>query len=159
MTDALMTRAVREELAAIARKHVKLWHVPLIACAAAIFYVAVTRDSHWFWWIAGIPTVIYSLLLLGWIVAWWWVPRTAARRLAHLPHRRVSVEVADPRLVFQTATERLEVTWEELTALRRLPSFWLFCLRAGARIPVPSSLLSQEAAATFRSRLAADRAK
>lgn len=93
MTDALMARAVREELAAIARKHVKLWHIPLIACAAAISYFGLTSGSPW-----------------------WWIP------------------------VFQTATERLEISWEEMTALWRLPSFWLFLSSSGRQDSGPIEL-------------------
>ena len=83
--------------------------------------------------------------------------RTAGIRLklSHLPNRRVRLEASEERLAFRTATELLEVAWSEQKALRRRPTFWIFCLKSGARIPVPAQLVSQQDAAFFTARLEA----
>lgn len=98
------------------------------------------------------PPVLFGVVVLGWLGALWWFPRAAIRRLVRLPHRHVTVEFSEPNMVFQTATERLEVSWGELKEVKALPNFWLFCLWAGAEIPVPKNLLPQDAVALFRSK-------
>ena len=137
MTDTTMTQAVKEECRAFARDHFKPRDLLLVAASTVIFVVALTRGSHWLWWLAGIPAAILVTLGLGWVAAYLWLPRLARSRIAHLPHRTVNVEIAEEHLAFETATERLQVKWNELKSLKRLPGYWVFCLRSGARIPVP----------------------
>lgn len=90
--------------------------------------------------------------VLGSLVGRWRLPMGAARRLARLPNRHVVVELTDNTLVFQTANERLEVSWDEFANLKRLKSFWLVCLRSGAKIPVPVDALPAEAIAILEAR-------
>ncbi len=155
MSDALITQAVREDCVAVAREHVSLRDLLVVAGSAGVFVLAIVREGHWLWWLAGLAPLIFALLGLGWLLAWLWLPRSAIGRLAHLPHRRVQVDASDTALTFQTATEKLEVNWLELKALTRRPHFWLFCLRAGPRIPVPSTALSADAVALLEAKLAA----
>ena len=145
MTDAAMTQAVKEECIVFAREHFGLRELLLVAASTAIFLVALYRDSHWLWWLAALPAGIFAALALGCFAGYLWLPRLARSRIAHLPHRTVQVEVADEHLAFETATERLQVKWNELKSLKRLPSYWVFCLRSGARIPVPIELVNVSA--------------
>jgi hypothetical protein len=155
MSDALITKAVREDCLAYAREHLSVRDVLVILGSAGVFALALFRDAHWLWWIAGLPPLIYALLGLGWVFAFLWLPRAAVSRLAHLPDRGVMVDASESSLSFQTATERLEVAWDELRALKRRPSFWLFCLRSGARIPVPAELLGMDALGLLEAKLKA----
>ena len=77
----------------------------------------------------------------------------AASRVAHLANRCVQVEASEATLSIQTATERLEVAWGELKALKRRPNFWLVCLQSGTRFPIPAELLIQEAVAVLQAKL------
>ncbi len=155
MSDALITQAVREDCVAVAREHVSLRELLVVAGSTGVFVLAIIKDGHWLWWLAGLAPLIFLLLGLGWLLAWLWLPRLAISRMAHLPHRRVQVDASDNTLAFHTATEKLAVDWLELKALKRRPHFWLFCLRAGARIPVPSAALSADAVALLEAKLAA----
>ena len=116
--------------------------------------MALVRESHWIWWIAGVGPVVFVLLGIGWLIYYVWLPRVARTKLAHLPNRQVRVEASDETLSFQTATERLEVAWAELKALKRRPNFWLVGLRSGARIPIPAELLDKDAISFLEARLA-----
>lgn len=93
---------------------------------------------------------MFAAVIVAWVSGLWWVPRTIRRRLAHLPHRQVTVEFTTADLVFQTATERLQVVWSELKEVRVLPHFWLLCLRGGAEIPLPREAVSEQALASLR---------
>jgi hypothetical protein len=155
MTDALIAQAVREDCVAAVRERLSLKDVLVVAASTLIFVMAVHRGSHWLWWLAGLPIVIFAVLCLGWVIAYLWLPRAARSKLVHLPNRRVQVDASAAALTFQTATERLEVGWGELVALKRRPNFWIVCLRSGTRIPIPAQLVSLEAAAVLSSRLAA----
>lgn len=154
MSDALISQAVREDCMAFASEHVSLWDMAVISGSAAVFALAVARESHWLWWIAGVPPAIFAVLGIGWLFAWLWLPRYARSRLAHLPNRRVRVEASATVLAFQTATERLEVAWGELKALKRRPNFWIVGLRSGTRIPIPAGVLTQEAVSLLEAKLA-----
>ena len=155
MTDAAMTQAVKEECIVFAREHFRLRELLLVAASTAIFLIALYRDSHWLWWLAALPAGMFALLALGWVAGYLWLPRFARSRIAHLPHRTVRVEMADEHLAFETATERLQVKWNELKDLKRLPSYWVFCLRSGARIPVPMELVNVSAATRLQEYLEA----
>jgi hypothetical protein len=154
MTDALITRAVREDCIAFAREHVAPRDVLIFLGSAGVFVLALARESHWIWLLAGLPPAIFALLGAGWLFAFLWLPGVAQAKLAHLPHRRVQVDASDDGLCFQTANERLEVAWRELKALRRRPGFWMICLRSGTRIPIPAELLAGEAESLLKTRLA-----
>lgn len=154
MTDALIVQAAREDCIAVAREFVSLRDVLIILASGVVFALAVTGDSHWLWWIAGLGPVYFGILGLGWVVAYLWIPSVAKKRLAHLPNRHIQIEMSDPALSFRTATERLEVAWTELKALRRRPSFWLVCLRSGPRIPIPAVVLTDDALALLEAKLA-----
>ena len=153
MTDALMAQAVREDCAALAREHVSVRDLLLILASTAIFALAIVGDSHWIWWFAGLPTLLFALVGVGWAIALIWLPRAATAKLAHLPHRMVHFKATDTLFSFQTASERLEVAWSELKALKRRPNFWVVCLRSSGRIPIPAPLLSAEDVAVLHSRL------
>jgi len=153
MTDATMTRAVKEECRAFVRDHLKRRDLLLFAASTVIFVVALYRDSHWLWWLAGIPAGFLVALTLGWLAVYLWLPRLARSRIAHLPHRTVNIEIADEHLAFETATERLQVKWNELKKLKRLPGYWVFCLRSGARIPVPTEAVSASVATRLQQHL------
>jgi len=154
MSDAKMAQAVREECMAVAREYVAPREVLIIFASAVVFALAVARESHWLWWLAGMPPAIFVVLGMGWLFVYLWLPRVAKARLAHLPNRHVKVEVSEAELSFQTANERLEVAWRELKSLKRRPSFWLVCLRSGTRIPIPAELLDKEAISLLEAKLA-----
>jgi hypothetical protein len=153
MTDALMARAVREDCVAIGRELARPRDLAIVAASTILFAVVVDSGSHWAWWIAGLPIVLVGVILAAWGAAYLWLPSLAASRLAHLPHRHVKVEIADERLAFETATERLEVAWSELKSLKRRPSFWIVALKSGARIPLPVTALDGDALALLARKL------
>ncbi|MFO1314666.1 MAG: hypothetical protein U1F58_03600 [Burkholderiales bacterium] len=154
MTDAVMTGAVREWMRALARDWFRPRNLVLVALCAAIAVRGFLQGGHWLGWLAAVPVACYAALFAGWLVARWWLPRAGLRKLAHLPHRRVDVDFTDGTLAFATATERLEVAWSEVVEIRELPGCWLFCLRAGAKLPVPAGLLAGSTVAAFRARAA-----
>ena len=154
MTDAVMAGAARDWLRALGRDWFRPRNLVLIAICAAIAVRGYLQGGHWLGWLAAVPVACYAALFAGWLAARWWLPRTGLRKIAHLPHRRVDVDLTDGTLAFATATERLEVAWSEVVAIRQLPSCWLFCLRAGAKLPVPAALLAADAVAAFRARTA-----
>lgn len=145
MSDALISQAVREDCVAFARESFAPRDALIVLASTAVFALAVARESHWIWWLAGLPPAFFAVLGIGWLLAYFWLPRMARSKLAHLPNRYVLVAVSEAALSFQTATERLEVTWAELKAVKRRPNFWFFCLRAGTRLPIPADLLTREA--------------
>lgn len=155
MTDALIAQAVREDCVAVARERIALKDILIIFASTLVFALALHRESHWLWWLAGLPAVVFALLGIGWVLSYLWLPRVAKSKLACLPNRRVQVEASEAALSFQTATERLEVAWAELKAFKRRPSFWIVCLRSGTRVPIPAELVTSEAASTFKAKLAA----
>lgn len=159
MTDALMAAAIREYAIALGREWFRPRTLAVVAASAAMGVVGLQRDGAWLAWLAIVPPVLFVALFAGWLGAWWWLPRSGVRRLAHLPHRDVRVEFGDDALAFVTATERLAVAWSEVAQIRRLDSFWLFCLRAGARIPVPAALLADSAVTALRARTAGPAAR
>jgi hypothetical protein len=101
--------------------------------------------------LTGAGPALFAAVIVAWASGLWWVPRAMRRRLAHLPHRQVTVEFTAADLVFQTATERLQVVWSELKEVRALPHFWLLCLKGGAEIPLPREAVSEQALASLRS--------
>jgi len=156
MTDAVMAGAIRDWLRELGRDWFRPRNLAVIAASGAISALGATdvmQGGNWLAWIAAIPPVLFVALFVGWAGAFWWLPRAGRRKVAHLPHRRVDVEIADETLAFATATERIEVAWSEVLAIRRLRAYWLFCLRAGAKIPVPAGLLAESLVATLRARL------
>lgn len=150
MADEVVSRAVREQWLCLGREHFTPSGLLIVAACAAIFWLTLDRQATWFSWLLGAPVAIFGCLMLGWLAAFSWLPSVARRKLAHLPHRRIDVEITASKLVFQTATERLAVDWVELKELRELPNFWLFCLRAGPELPVPADLMGEETIAAVR---------
>ena len=161
LSDAAATQAVREDCLAFVREHFSAKDALLVLGSTAVFAAALVRDGHWLWWLwwlwwlAGLPIIIFSLLGLVWLFFLLWLPNAAIAKRKHLPNRRVRVEASAERLAFRTATELLDVAWSEQKALKRRPTFWIFCLKSGARIPVPAQLVSQQDAAFFAARLEA----
>lgn len=155
MSDALIARAVREDCVAAVRERVALKEVLVIVASTVVFALAVIRESHWLWWFAGLPVLIFLLLAVVWLFAYFWLPRVAQAKLAHLPNRLVEVKGNDEVLSIQTANERLEVDWAELKAIKQRPSFCLLCLKSGTRIAIPAERLSAEAIAMLEAKLAA----
>jgi hypothetical protein len=156
MSDALMMQAVREDCISAARESVAPRDILIVGASTAVFALAVIRESHWLWWLAGLPPVVFVLLGIGWLLGYLWLPKAAREKLAHLPNRQVRIEATDASLAFQTATERLEVAWAELKALKRRPNFWVLYLQSGTRIPVPANLFTSEAVAFFKTKLHTD---
>ena len=97
VTDAVLEQAVREECIAFAREHWKLRDALLTAASVAIFVGAVRGDAHWLWWIAGLPPAIFAQLLAGWLLAYLGLPAISAKRLDHLAHRQITVEISGPQ--------------------------------------------------------------
>lgn len=157
MTDAVMSAAIREYVIALGRAWFRPRNLALVAGSGAVALLGFEREAAWFGWLAAAPVAIFGALLAGWLVGLWWLPREGVRRIAHLAHRNVAVECADDALAFATASERLEVAWREVVAIRRLPGYWLFCLRAGAKIPVPAALLAADTVVALRAKAAGDR--
>lgn len=151
MTDELAADAAREYCIALLSEHAKPRDLLLVAGSTAVFVLAVVRDGHWLWWIAGLPPVLLVVLLTAWLGLRYWLPRQAVARLVRLPHRRVTLDMSEAGFAFATAVERLELAWSELAKLQRLPSFWLFCTEGGARIPVPADALTPEQLAFLQS--------
>lgn len=155
MTDALAAQAVREDCIASLREHVAAKDLLVVIGSTAVFALAVIREGHWLWWLAGLPIVIFVLLGLGWLFFYWWLPRAAIARLRRLPHRRVQVVASDEGISFRTAAELLEVVWGEVKGLKRRPNFWLVCLMSGTRIPVPVVLFPEQDVAFCTGKLTA----
>jgi len=87
------------------------------------------------------------------VVALWWAPRAAKKKLVRLPHRHVTVQLTDPELTIVTANERFEVKWMEVRELRELPHFYVIVLASGAEIPLPREAISVEAGDWLRHKL------
>ncbi len=155
LSDAAATQAVREDCLAFVREHFSAKDALLVLGSTAVFVAALVRYGHWLWRLAGLPIIIFSLLGLVWLFFLLWLPNAAIAKRKHLPNLRVRVEASAERLAFRTATELLDVAWSEQKALKRRPTFWIFCLKSGARIPVPAQLVSQQDAAFFAARLEA----
>jgi hypothetical protein len=139
MTDALISRAIREDRVASLRELFKPRDLLFITASTALFVWAMASSAHWIWWFAGVPVAMLAAIGVFWLVLYFLLPWQARRRMAHLPHRNIEVRLDDAGIAFQTATERLEVAWSEVRELRRRPGFWIVCLRAGAEIPLPVS--------------------
>ena len=154
MTDSLMSQATHEDCIAVARELTRPRDLPIVLASTAIFISALSADSHWLWWFAGLPAVLVAIAALIWLGVYLWLPMYSVSRLARLADRKVRIEVSEERLSFETAAERLEVAWSELKALKRRPSFWFICLRSGARIPVPASAISTQALNLLGAKLA-----
>ncbi len=154
MTDALFARAVREEWLSHGRRLFDRRFLAVVAASLAVAYFGLRGQAHWLGWLALVPPGLLVVLAIAWGVALWWLPRQAPRRLARLADRAVALDLDEARLAFRTANERLEVAWPELAEVKRLPSVWRFCLRTGARIPVPAPLVTGEAERLVRERLA-----
>jgi hypothetical protein len=92
--------------------------------------------------------------LVSWLLCPGWLPRRAVARLERLPHRIVTLEFTDANFVLITAVARLELAWSEFKGLKPLPSFWLLCTQAGAKIPVPADAMSPEHLAFVHARIA-----
>jgi hypothetical protein len=156
MTDAVISAAVREHLRALARDWFRPRHLALVGASGAIAALGFAQDAPgWLAWLAVAGPAAFAVVFVGWLGALWWMPRAAVRKIAHLPHRNVSVECTADSLAFATANERLEVAWCEVVEIRRLPNYWLFRLRAGAEIPVPAALFADDAVAAMRARISA----
>jgi hypothetical protein len=155
LTDALLGKAARERCIAFARMHFRARELLIAGASGVVFAVAILRHGHWLWWIAAIPPAVFAILIAGWLATLWWLPRHVVARQRRLPHRRVELELNDANFAFVTAQARLELAWAELEDVQRLPSFWLFCTRGGARIPVPADALLPEHLSFVRSRLGA----
>jgi hypothetical protein len=154
MTDALMSRATREYCLSLARELARPRDLLIVLASTALFASVVMSSSHWLWWFAGLPVILVLVGSLIWVAAFLSLPKLAVSRLARLPHRQVRIEVSEERLSFETAAERLEVSWSELKALKRRPAFWFICLRSGARIPVPANAMSEQALILLQARAA-----
>ena len=155
LSDAQASQAVREDCIAFLRQHLSAKDLLVVLGSTGILVLAVMRDGHWLWWLAGLPAGIFVGLGMAWLVCFLWLPRAAVARLVRLPHRRVQVYATADSLTFRSATEQLEVAWSEVRALTRRPNFWLVCLKSGARIPVPARFLPENQAAFIVTRLAA----
>ena len=142
LTDEAITRAVREDVIAFARKHWKPRDLLVILASTAIFVLAIIGDSHWVWWLAGVPIALFTPLWLIWLGAYLLWPHFMRSKLQHLPHRTVTLELAQEHIAIESATEKLQVRWSELVAVKELPNYWILCFKAGARIPVPIEALS-----------------
>ena len=153
MTDEVAVRAAHESLRAYGRRFFGLWATAVIAADALVLMVAVMRDANWMW-VAGTaaPLVVFAVLLIVWFAVYAWLPGAVIRRLRHLSHRTVTVELAEKTVGFGTATEQLSVAWSEVKEIRRLRGFLLLCLKSGAQIPLPREALAPEALMILESR-------
>jgi hypothetical protein len=142
MTDEVMTRAVQQLCMHGVREHVKLPYLFLMVLSAVVF-VAASERGDWLWFLSGLPLVLCAVLAIGWTVAYVWLPLRARSRLAHLPDRTVRVSATGDSISFQTATELLKVAWSEVKSVKRVPDYWIFHLRGGARIPVPAAVVTE----------------
>lgn len=144
MTDAVATRATRENWRALARRLFPLSALAITAATTILLVLALRSHASW-WWVllVGACPVLMAVVAIGWLVGWWWMPRVVRRRLAHLPHRTVTISF-NGGIVFQTATERLETAWSEVIAIEQLPNFCVFRLKSGADIPVPREMIGED---------------
>lgn len=151
MTDPVATQASRESWRALARTLFTPGTMALIGIVTVIFVLAWRQHAHWLWVLTtAIGPALYLLLASAWAVGLWWLPHATRKKLAHLPHRRVVVELTESELILQTATERLAVSWSEVKEVRELPSFLVVCLRSGAEVPLPRAALPAEAVAALQ---------
>lgn len=151
LTDAMASRASREAWLAHGRKLFTIGLLVLVAVDTVIFVLAVRQNAHWLWvTITGIPPVLLVIMIIIWSVMFWWLPRAARQKLAHLPHRQVTIQLNDADFVAETATERMAVNWIELKELRELRSFWVVSLKGGAEFPLPKDAVTSDALALLR---------
>ena len=123
MTDAVAAQAARELWFSLARRLFTPAFLGLTALVALLFTLALQRHASWPWLLlTGLSPAILIVLVIGWAAGLWWIQHAVTRRLNHLPHREVVVELTASHLGFQTATERLQVGWTELKAVKALPS-------------------------------------
>jgi hypothetical protein len=141
MTDAVMAAAVREDCLAQLKEALTVPNLVLVATSSGIFLLALGIDGHWLWWISAVPFVLFAGVLLIFAGMYFWWPRAACARLKHLPHRLVDIEATSEAIAFRSATESLAVAWSEIKTIARRPNSWIFCLRSGARIPIPLNVL------------------
>ena len=153
MTDALAMRAAREAWLAMGRKLFTIGTLALVAVVTVIFVLAIRQNGPRPWLVfTGIPPVLFSLMVVIWVAVFLWLPAEAKRKLRHLPHRRVTIELTDSDFVAETATERLAVKWSELKEVQELPNFWLVSFKGGAQFPLPRNALSSDALAFLQGR-------
>lgn len=151
MTDALAAQAAREAWLALGRRLFTIPTIGLVAASAVIFRLALRGVPPWWWLLlTGAAPALFALLVVGWTLGLWWAPRVMRRKLNHLPHRRVLIELTAPELTVQTATEQLRLRRTEVRSTRFLPSFYVLRVRAGFEIPVPPAALSGEALAMIQ---------
>jgi hypothetical protein len=143
ITDEVMTCAVKEDLVAFGRRHLRFRDGLVVALSTLIFVLAVSSTSHWGWWLTGIPTLLFVLVWSICFVTYLFWPRAMRSRIQHLPHRTVVLELGADHVSISTATEDLQVAWSEVVAINELPSFWMLCFRAGMRIPVPRKAMDR----------------
>jgi len=153
MTDQLATRAAREHWRAVGRRLFTPGALVITAASAALFALALRKHaSAWWLLLSGTGPSLLAIVATGWLTGFWWAPRAMRRRLARLPHRTVTLQCTPASLVFQTATERLELAWSEVALVDQLRSFWLFRLKSGAVIPVPRATMSPDFLAAIERR-------
>ena len=153
MTDELAVLATRDECLERGREYFKLRDLLIVVASLAIFVSAIMHHSHWIWWIAIFPPVAFCFLFGSFVVTCWRAPREAQFRLAHLPHRTVTMEFSDANFVIGNALARSELDWARLASLKRFKSYWLLSLEGGSKIPVPADALPDDAISMIQSRL------
>ena len=59
LSDAQASQAVREDCIAFLRQHLSAKDLLVVLGSTGILVLAVMRDGHWLWWLAGLPAGIF----------------------------------------------------------------------------------------------------
>jgi len=146
MTDEVSARATRENWLAMGRRTFSPSMLALVAASTAIFALSLRRPSSVLWLVlAGAAPVLLLVMAAIFGAGFWWYPRMAQKKLVRLPHRQVTILLADDELTIATANERFELKWITARELRELPHFFVLVLASGSEIPLPREAVSAEA--------------
>lgn len=159
-TDERARTGCRELLLDQTRRALDLKTLLVLAVGTALFVWSYMTPTSPTWWLILTGSVPAGLIALAaaWALAYWWMPRKAAEKLAHLPHRRVEVRLTPERFCISTATENVQLAWSEISAVDELPSFVVVKARAGGQLPILRAALG-EAGLSELKRLAAKKDK
>jgi len=160
LTDEVAADAARQMWRAQAGPLLQLRSIAVMILVAVILWMNWSDELSTLWRVLLVtPLVLYGLFLLVWTSGYLLAPKRYRARLAHLPHRRCSVEFEPATIAFASATERLSLDWSELRGIDALPGYWQFHLPNEVRIAVPRRLLTEQAVSTLVRRASEARSK
>lgn len=150
LTDDVADDAARQMWRAQAGPLLQGRSIAVMLLVAGILWMSWGDELSTLWRVLLVaPLALYGVFLLVWSFGYLLAPKRYRARLAHLPHRRCSVEFEASTIAFASATERLTLDWSELHGIDALPDYWQFRLPNEVRIAVPRRLLTEQAVAAL----------